>query len=58
MADELMCPAEIIQGITWNATAAAGIDIQPCPNGASGKLTYKMRWLFGDRYAFIYVINR
>ena len=58
MADEPKCPAEIIQGIAWNATAAAGIDIQSCPNGASGKLTYKMRRLFGHRYAFIYVINQ
>ncbi|XP_068678749.1 adhesion G protein-coupled receptor B1-like [Montipora foliosa] len=30
------CPAQVIQGIAWAATAAAGIDIQPCPNGASG----------------------
>ncbi|XP_068681245.1 adhesion G protein-coupled receptor L4-like isoform X1 [Montipora foliosa] len=30
------CPAQVIQEIAWAATAAAGIDIQPCPNGASG----------------------
>ncbi|XP_068747252.1 adhesion G protein-coupled receptor L4-like [Montipora capricornis] len=30
------CPAQVIQGIAWAATAAADIDIQPCPNGASG----------------------
>ncbi|XP_068678794.1 uncharacterized protein [Montipora foliosa] len=34
--DAPTCPAQIIQGIAWAATAAAGIDIQPCPNGASG----------------------
>ncbi|XP_068678399.1 adhesion G protein-coupled receptor L4-like [Montipora foliosa] len=30
------CPGQVIQEIAWAATAAAGIDIQPCPNGASG----------------------
>ncbi|XP_068679872.1 adhesion G protein-coupled receptor L4-like isoform X2 [Montipora foliosa] len=35
-SDVEKCPAQVIQGIAWAATAAAGIDIQPCPNGASG----------------------
>ncbi|XP_068747903.1 uncharacterized protein [Montipora capricornis] len=34
--DAPKCLAEIIQGIAWATTAAAGIDKQPCPNGAIG----------------------
>ena len=52
MADAPTCPAQIIQGIAWAVTAAAGIDIQPCPNRASGKSTYKMRLRLGH-LAFI-----
>ncbi|XP_068738151.1 uncharacterized protein, partial [Montipora capricornis] len=37
------CPAQVIQEIAWAATAAAGIDIQPCPNGASDQSSH--RWL-------------
>lgn len=42
-ADAPKCPAELLEGVSWAATAATGTDIQPCPKGASGKSAKGMR---------------
>lgn len=34
--DAPKCPAEPLEGVSWAATAAGSIDIQPCPPGATG----------------------
>ncbi|CAH3016664.1 unnamed protein product, partial [Porites evermanni] len=34
--DAPKCPTEHLEGVSWVATVAGGMDIQPCPKGASG----------------------
>lgn len=35
--DAPKCPEEKLDGVSWAVTAGGGTDVEPCPNGASGK---------------------
>ena len=35
--DAPKCPEEVLDGVSWAVTAGGGTDVEPCPNGASGK---------------------